>query len=94
MGQFPKRTQLVVAVKSGCLGRGASCADILSGGVAFLEVQSFAEEMPSFLVRLGCTGRPLAGYLPLLGQGMKVELCLGPKLLVPCVVVLCCSVFK
>lgn len=59
MGQFPKRTLLEVAVKSGCLGRDASCADILGGGIAFLEAQSFAEEMPSFLVRLGSTGRPL-----------------------------------
>lgn len=85
MGQFPKRTLLVVAVKSGSVGRGASCADFLGGGIALLEVQSFAEEVPSFLVRLGCTGRPLTGCLPLLGQGMKVELCLEPKLLVPCV---------
>lgn len=85
MGEFPKRTLLVVAVESGCLGRGAGCADILTGGIAFPEVQSFAEEVHSFLVRLGCTGRPLTGYLPLLGQGMKVELCLGRKLLIPCV---------
>lgn len=61
MGQFPKRTLLVVAVKSGCLGRGATSVDILSGGIAFLAVQSFAEEVPSFLVRLGCTGRRLTG---------------------------------
>lgn len=73
-----------MAVKSGCVGRGASCAAILGGGIAFLEVQSFAEEVPSFLVRLGFTGRPLRGYMPLLGQGMKV-VCLKPKLLVPCV---------
>lgn len=67
IGQFPKRTLLVKAVESGCLGRGVGCADILSAGIAFLGVQSFAEEVPSFLVRLGCTGGPLTGYLPLLG---------------------------
>lgn len=84
MGQFPKRALLIVAVKAGCLGRDAGCADVLSGGIAFAEVGSCSEEAPSFLVRLGCAGRPLTGYLLLVGQGLKVELCLEAKLLIPC----------
>ena len=48
MGQFPKRTLLVVAAKAVCLGGGARCADVLSGGIAFPEVESSAEEcLPS-----------------------------------------------
>lgn len=49
MGQFPKRALLVVAAKAGCLGRGASCAGVLSGGIVFLEAESSAEEHLPFL---------------------------------------------
>lgn len=38
-----------VAAKAWCLGRGASCAGVLSGGIAFPEVESSAEECIPFL---------------------------------------------
>lgn len=46
-GTIPKEN--LVALKSECLGRGPGYAGVLSGGIAVRELESCAEEEPSFL---------------------------------------------